>query len=188
MKRWIRSSMSSVLDTWFVKSDDGVNNCCIRVKGYDKPMRGRSSMICLEQQNDHIYVMCKPNEDDYGVPGGGWDKNETPKEAAVRELHEEVKIDPKHVEELGLLIEYHEKVKDWVKEHVSDPDDWWYGYYSIIFVGQYNKPFEGHVEESDKEKGYSWRLLNDVIDEFPIEYINAIVTYCKKWWPHINIR
>ena len=169
---------------WFITSDDGVDNCCIKVNGYDKPMRGRSSMITLRHMLGDWYVMSKKNNGgDYGVPGGGWNKDEDPMDAAIRELHEEVQSNATKVRRMGTLIEYHEDVAQWVKDHVPNPDDWWYGYYSTIFVGIYDGVFEGEVEDRDKETGYGFKPLKVVIDQFPKEYQDAIVKYiCNKYY------
>ena len=171
---------ANINSVWFVTADDESENCCINVEGYEKPMRGRSAMICLKEEDSRIYVMCKPNEDDYGVPGGGWNLGESLKDAALRELHEETFTDAENIVRIGTLIEYHEEVKDWVKEHVSDPDDWWYGYYSAIFVGTYAGEFYGQVAEEDRESGYRWELLDNVEDQFPVEYRNAIHDYLER--------
>lgn len=70
-------------------------------------------MICLKEGEDgDIYLLSKANEDDYGVPGGGWDEGESPRDAAIRELHEETLADVEDIKQMGLLIEYHDKVKD----------------------------------------------------------------------------
>lgn len=179
MKRWMHAN-NNILDTWFIVSDDGADNCCIQVEGYDKPMRGRSAMICLKEVDGELYIISKHNEDDYGVPGGGWDRGEDPKDAAIRELHEEVKADVKNVKRLGTLIEYHDTVKDWVKEHVKNPDDWWYGYYSVIFVGEYAGKFTGFVSEDDEERGYHWIEVRDIKHKLPKEYVKAIEEYTKE--------
>lgn len=167
----------NITDIWFIKSDDGVDNACISVDGYDKPMRARSSMITLKQENNQWYVLCKSNQDDYGVPGGGWNKNESPEEAAIRELQEETQSNVKNVKPMGVLIEYSKKVKDWVQEHVKNKDDWWYGYYSAIFVGIYDGKYTGHVNDRDKESGYKWEMIDDIKKKFPKEYSQAIDDY-----------
>jgi len=140
-------------------------------------MRARSSMITLKQENNQWYVLCKSNQDDYGVPGGGWNKNESPEEAAIRELQEETQSNVKNIKPMGILIEYSEKVKDWVQEHVKNKDDWWYGYYSAIFVGIYDGEYTGHVNDRDKESGYKWETIDDVKKKFPKEYSQAIDDY-----------
>lgn len=172
-----------ILDKWFITSDDGVDNCCIEVAGYSKPMRGRSSMIVLRRFEDGIYVCAKQNDkDDYGVPGGGWNIDEKPKDAAIRELHEEVGIDVENVFPMGTLIEYDENdAKEWVKEHVEDPKDWWYGYYSKIFVGTYAGEWDGYVDEADKETGYRWISIDDAELTFPEEYFDAIQAYMREF-------
>lgn len=181
MKRWIHAStQSKILDKWYIISDDGAVNCCISVEGYDKPMRGRSAMICLKEKDNDIYLLSKSNEDDYGVPGGGWDKEESPEDAAIKELYEETLSDVADVEQMGLLIEYSDEVKDWVREHVANEDDWWYGYYSIIFVGKYAGEFTGEIAEEDRESDYKWLKFEDIRNELPIEYQQAVNKYLKE--------
>lgn len=192
MKRWIHGTTkietdleqfgTDIDDIWFVKSDDRVDNCCVKVDGYEEPMRGRSAMICLKLENDNIYLMCKPNDDDYGVPGGGWNRGENPQDAAIRELHEETFTDATNIVPLGTLIEYDSEVKDWVKEHVADPNDWWYGYYSAIFVGTYSGELHGKVAQEDREYGYKWELLDEVEDDLPIEYKTAVDEYLVNYY------
>lgn len=169
---------------WFIRSDDGVDNCCISVKGYDKPMRGRSAMITLRLDDDKWEVLCKKNADDYGVPGGGWNKDESPKHAAIRELQEETLSNVKNVKRMGTLIEYHDTVKDWVKEHVPNKKDWWYGYYSAVFVGIYDGKFTGKVKEEDRESGYTWKKVDyKLMKSLPKEYADAINDYINKGNP-----
>ena len=179
MKITKQSTSNEIKAIWFIKSDDGVDNCCISVEGYKKPMRGRSAMICLRIHNSAIYICAKENKDGYGMPGGGWDIDESPNHAALRELHEEVGFHAEQVSYEGVLIEYCDQVADWVKEHVKNPNDWWYGYYSKIYVGTYAGKYAGHVEERDKEKGYKWYLYKDIRSKLSKEYVNAIEYYLE---------
>lgn len=169
-----------IMNRFYIKSDDGVDNCCVIIKGYDKPMRGRSSMILLRYDQDGVKVLCRDNNDgSYGVPGGGWDKGETSLEAAKRELGEEVQRVAKDIIFMGTLIEYRNsesKVADWVKQHV-DKKDWWYGYYSEIFVGIDNGEYDKPVNDKDKESGFKWIDINTAIKQFPKEYVTAVKEY-----------
>ena len=166
---------------WFITSDDGVDNACVQVKGYDKPMRGRSSMITLNpEESGEWFVLSKKHSDgDYGVPGGGWNKGEDPKDAAVRELKEEAQRKVRDVKRMGTLIEYHDTVKEWVKDHVNEKD-WWYGYYSEIFVGIDNGISHAKIDERDKEEGYNWIGLSKAKEVLPKEYVKAIEDYISE--------
>lgn len=171
---------NDIEDVWFITSDEGVDNCCLKIKGYSKPMRGRSSMISLNKIDDKLCVLVKLHSvGDYGMPGGGWDKKEDPKAAAIRELHEETSTDVRDVARMGILVEYRDdknKVADWVKEHIPEKD-WWYGYYSVIYVGVYNGKWNGHVDEIDKESGFKWEEVDKIKDKLPKEYLDAINGY-----------
>ena len=166
-----------------IVSRDGADNACVKVEGYDKPMRGRSSMLTIKQVGNECYIFCTTNKDgSIKAPGGGWNINETPRDAAIRELQEEAFIKVKDVMHCGCLIEYDEnEVAEWVKDHV-DEKDWWYGYYSEIFVGKYDGEFEGQVEDRDKddiaEKG-KWMSLEEFSKLKPKEYVNAINKYIE---------
>ena len=168
---------ADISNLWFVKSDDGANNACINVKGYNRPFRARSSMLIIDQDS----VFLKKNKDgSYSAPGGGWEPNETPERAAIREAQEEARINVKNVLKCGTLIEYSPVVQDWVKNHVHDSSKWWYGYYSVIFVGQYDSRYNGNIKDIDKDdmltKG-QWYPISEVIDKLNKEYAEAIKFY-----------
>ena len=172
---------------YFITSDDGVNNACVKVPGYKKPCRGRSSMLILKNEDDTWKVFFyKDNEKDheYHAPGGGWNKNEDPKDAAIREAKEECMMNVKDVKYSGYMVEYHDKVADWVKDHVENKDDWWYGYYSEIFVGLYDSKFTGKIADIDKDKEISsgkFYIFDDIKDDkgLPKEYKKAIESYIE---------
>lgn len=173
-----------VSDPYFIKSSDGVDNACVDIQGYDHPCRGRSSMLILKFEDGEWKVFLSKDEEkdhEYHAPGGGWNKGESPKDAAIREAQEEVYINVKDVKYEGYLLEYHEEVQDWVREHVSDPKKWWYGYYSEIYVGIYDSKFTGKVDDRDKDqmansgKWYNFKDIKDTLT--PEEYREAIENY-----------
>lgn len=175
---------ADVSDTWWITSDDGVENCCVKVKGYDKPMRGRASMVPLRYNNGIWEAFFKKEKNEFNAPGGGIDKKESPMDAAIRECKEEVRIvveDPLFV---GMLIEYNKTPKQWVKDHVENPDDWWYGYYTYIHAGIYSKKYSGNIAPRDQDpemmKG-KWYNVEDLFNDkdFTKEYETAIKKYIK---------
>lgn len=182
---------NKILDIDYIESDDGAINCRIKIDNTcmvnNKPqyMRGRSAMLCLNVRNDQVYIICKKHKDGYSMPGGGWNKGEDPRHAAIRELHEETLSKVRNVQQCGLLIECDgskDKVQKWVKDHVANEDDWWYGYYSVVFIGIYNGKYEGTVEELDKEEGYEWVKYEDAKpDILNKEYIPLIDKYIEDY-------
>lgn len=183
-----------ILSKTFVKSDDGVLNCSLYLRGYDKPFRGRSSMIILRKMEDNVWygLFDLTNKKQIIVPGGGWNPNETPMEAAIREAKEEVHIDVTDVAYEGIKLEYHDEVADWVKQHVPNKDEWWYGYYSRIFVGQYKSEFTGTVKTIDLdpiEDRALWYPVDKILTNpaLPIEYANAIRNYLSTQKPNNDI-
>ena len=147
-------------------------------------MRGRASMVPLRYNNGKWEAFFKKEKNEFNAPGGGIDKKESPMDAAIRECKEEVRIvveDPLFV---GMLIEYNKTPKQWVKEHVKNSEDWWYGYYTYIHAGMYSKKYTGKIAERDQDqemmKG-KWYNVEDLFNDkdFTKEYTNAIKKYIK---------
>lgn len=182
------NKIEEVSEPYFIRSKDGVDNACVNIRNYSKPFRARSSMIILRKQGNKVYVYLRKNKGDeikrngkYSVPGGGWEKGERPIDAAIREAQEEARINVDEVRFCGTLLEYHDTVAKWVKDNVENPNDWWYGYYSKIYVGFYAGKFNGHIDERDKEtefiKDADFYAYEDVILDLPGPYADAIDMY-----------
>lgn len=169
--------------TWFIKSKNGANNCCVSVAGYNKPLRGRSMMIVLKKEGDEWLTMIKRKANgDHEFPGGGWDEGETVKDAAVRELHEEAQVNVKDVKRIGTSIQFSDKDKDvamWVKLHVKK-EDWWYGYYSAVFIGLYDGEFTGKISKEDIEHTFSWQPISKIKSKISKDLYDAVVEYTEQ--------
>lgn len=172
-------AMDIITDRYNVVSDDGANNACIRVPGYLKPFRGRSTAMIFK--DGKIFARRLP-DGEFEFPGGGWEPNENPVDAAIREAKEEARIIVKNPKFAGVYKEYYDQVRDWVKEHVDDPDKWWYGYYSVIFTLDYDSDYTGDVADIDKDiigtEGQWWDI-DEVLPYVPEEYKKAIIHYTK---------
>lgn len=63
------------------------------------------ALVVLTYNNQALILKRSPssfsNASKWGFPGGGIDKGETPKQAAVRECQEEIGISPKNLEKVG---------------------------------------------------------------------------------------
>ena len=169
--------------TWFIKSKNGANNCCVSVAGYNKPLRGRSMMIVLKKEGDEWLTMIKRKANgDHEFPGGGWDEGETVKDAAIRELHEEAQVNVKDVKRIGTSIQFSDKDKDvamWVKLHVKK-EDWWYGYYSAVFIGLYDGEFTGKISKEDIEHTFSWQPISKIKSKISKDLYDAVVKFTEK--------
>ena len=169
---------------WFITAKDGSINACVSIRNYAKPMRARSSMLVIRQQNGKTYVFLKKNKDgSYSAPGGGWNKSETPMDAAIRETQEECRMNVDRVRYCGDLIEYYpDEIRDWVKENVPNKADWWWGYYSRIYVGFYASKFTGHINKEDLDdigKEGKFYSFDDVVYSLPAPYADAIDKYLQ---------
>ncbi len=180
--------IASIKRRWYIKSDDGVENCCIKIAKYDKPLRGRSTMIPLKFEKGKWKCFFKRKKDftqdgyEFDAPGGGWEKEETPEQAAIRECQEEVRMNVRNIKFMGEMIEYYDDVREWVREHVKNPDDWWYGYYSMIYCGMYDSEFTDKVAKIDKDPYMSsgeWYNFDDIKSGLAKEHRHAIEEYIK---------
>lgn len=171
---------------WFIKASDNSINACVKIKGYDKPFRARSSMLIIKDIDTvpKVYFSYSDKDKEYHAPGGGWNEKEEPMKAAMREAKEECHMNVKIVKPFGERLEYYDEVRDWVKDHVDNHDDWWYGYYSKIFVGQFGSEYNGHVNDEDEDPEInSGKFYNfeDIKDKIYPEYRKAIEDYLNYW-------
>lgn len=56
-------------------------------------MRHRSTVFLIQNDNVLLLYRCRHGKEYYVVPGGGIESGETPEQAAIRELKEEVSLD-----------------------------------------------------------------------------------------------
>ena len=140
---------------FYVKDKFGKDNCCLKIKGYDKPFRGRSEVLIIK--NNEVFLdtsksgLCSTEAMNYTVPGGGWEKGEKHYETAVRETNEEAKIDIKNIQYVGSYIVIYDEPVSFVKNKIDNPDDWWYGYYTEVFVADYDGKYSGYIAKMDRD-------------------------------------
>lgn len=134
-----------------------VKNAVVNVNNSNKLFRARSEMIIIK--GDYMYInfdktekiSCYKAKIGYNVPGGGWEPNEKSINVAVREAEEEVRIKTKNVYYAGNYdVSYNEPLK-WVAKNVPK-ENWWLGYYTEVFVGEYAGKYTEHIDDIDKDK------------------------------------
>ena len=170
--------------TFFVPDSLGRENACIKYNGIDKPLRGRSELLIIK--GDSVYLVtgkkgfASTDHLTYEVPGGAWDKGETHDVSAKREAQEEsylnVSGNPMYC---GYYIISEKKPRAWVISHVK-PSDWWYGYYTEVYVANYSGKYTGHVEKEDQEKAMTkgdFYKIDDVYDKLHPAHRKAIDKY-----------
>lgn len=146
------------ITSWFINGKDQngnktIPNSVCRIEGYDCIFRHRAEMIVVN--NGKIFCQIKDDKT-IKLPGGGLNKNESAKEAAIRETHEEAFINTKNVQYAGYEIIYPLEPKQWEIDAVGY-ENVWHGRYVEIFVGQFSSKFKGNVKDHDlddlKSKG-----------------------------------
>ena len=162
------------------KGTDGCDNTIVNIDGYDKPLRAKSEVIIFDgKDNTSIFLRRVDNKGYYKLPGGTWNKNEDPKDAAIRETKEEARINIKNVNYVTTRIEPNIDQKKYTKDI---PDDLkWDGYYCQIYTAEYDSPFTGYVDKVDEDKDLTYNgkfyPINEVYDKLRPEHKEAITNF-----------
>ena len=162
------------------KGTDGCDNTIVNIDGYDKPLRAKSEVIIFDgKDNTSIFLRRVDKKGYYKLPGGTWNKDEDPKDAAIRETKEEARINIKNVNYVTTRIEPNIDQKKYTKDI---PDDLkWDGYYCQIYTAEYDSPFTGYVDKVDEDKDltYNGRFypINEVYDKLRPEHKEAITNF-----------
>lgn len=153
-------------------------NAIVKVKGIDKPLRGRSEILIIK--DDKVFLCFdRPTSIDkkYRLPGGGWNKDEDHMKSAIREAEEEAKIKTKNIMYYDTYIDVYDTPKRWVEERIPEKY-WWYGYYTDVYVGEYDGKYTGYVNIQDRDSDmvkdgdfYDIKEVWDVLNDFHKEAI-----------------
>ena len=162
------------------KGTDGCDNTIVNIDGYDKPLRAKSEVIIFDgKDNTSIFLRRVDKKGYYKLPGGTWNKDEDPKDAAIRETKEEARINIKNVNYVTTRIEPNIDQKKYTKDI---PDDLkWDGYYCQIYTAEYDSPFTGYVNKVDEDIDltYNGRFypISEVYDKLRPEHKEAITNF-----------
>lgn len=149
----------------------------VKIEEIDKPLRGRSEVLIMK--DDEVYLCFE--EDKYRIPGGGWNKGESHEHAAIREAKEESQINCTNVKYATTRIDVQGSVPKKCKDENIPEEGYWYGYFTKVFIAEYDKKFSGHIDEEDKDtnmikKGRFYQF-EEVKDKLYPEHRKAIEDY-----------
>lgn len=162
-------------------------------------LRARSELLIL--RGDKVFLcigeseICDRDRKKYGsklkytVPGGQWSKRDGRHErfkTAIREAHEEAKKRVKHVRYANNYIIWSSRER---KNHPCKSSEGkarekyrWYGYYTEVYVGEYNGRYDGFIPPFDRdskfEKGDFYKV-DEVINDLRPEHRSAIKMYIE---------
>ena len=164
-------------DVYGIEKDNEWNSI-VKVKGIDKPLRGRSEILIIK--DDKVFLCFdRPTSIDkkYRLPGGGWNKDEDHMKSAIREAEEEAKIKTKNIMYYDTYIDVYDTPKRWVEERIPEKY-WWYGYYTDVYVGEYDGKYTGYVNIQDRDSDmvkdgdfYDIKEVWDILNDFHKEAI-----------------
>ena len=97
-----------------------------------------------------IFLCTSPKWEGYIIPGGKIEENETPKDALIREIKEELNIEIKNIEYVG-------RVKKEASEEFFQND------VSFIFEDFYAKAKSIYVKTNEEITSYGWFTPDDAL-------------------------
>ena len=162
------------------KGSNGCDNTIVRVDTYSKPLRAKSE-VCVFK-NDKIFLRMK--DDFYKLPGGTWDRDESPVNAAIRETREEARIEIKDPEYVTTRIEL---FGNRVPKYLADiPEKYrWCGYYCNVYLATYNGPYNGHIDKVDEDRDLTYNgkfyPIKEVYDKLYPEHKRAVDQYLSSY-------
>lgn len=133
--------------SWWFNPEDQRWNAIIIFNG--KRTRIRAALLVIDTENNRILLSKESGH--LALPGGGLDKGETLKQAAVREAEEEVRVTVQNAKYTHCdYVQTADEVTDWVKEHVPE-EHWWYNYFTCLVLAEYTGVYSGEIEKQDKD-------------------------------------
>lgn len=176
----------TVTETFGYKSKDGLYNAIVRLKetGSHLLFRGRSEMLVIR---NHKEVFLAKNNDEkypYRLPGGSWDENEDHMYAAIRETREEARMESTNVMYGGSYAYTLPVPKGWVAKNI--PEEYqWRGYYTEVFVADYNGSYNGRVDKEDRDENMiktgKFYPIDQVLDKLNPVQQQAIKKYLSNY-------
>ncbi len=169
---------AEIVETKYIKDYDGIYEPLVRIRGYDKYLRGKSEILIIK--DDKVLLSFK-KDGSYSVAGGGWDRGENHMNTAIREAKEEVLSNTKDVKYVGNYVQYYDP-HGWVKKKVQ-PEYWWYGGYIELYIGYYDSKYTGYIADHDKDskaRTSRWYTITDIIDKLIPEHRFALQNYLNE--------
>lgn len=171
-----------IIDTIGITSADGKYNTVVKLSGVDVYLRGRSEMIVLK--NKSIYIDDRSTSfSNYRIPGGGWEAGEDHLQSAIRETQEEAKINVKNILYASKYAVICKSIKQFMVKKGMPKEFWYNGFFSELYIGEYDSEFTGEVDEKDKdsmEKYGKFYPIEDVYEFLSQPHKDAIKLYFDK--------
>lgn len=161
---------------WFIKSRNGETHSLVMVKGNPRKLRYRAEMLVVK--GDRVFLNFR-KKGGISLPGGGLEPDEDPKESAIRETQEEIRVNVKNAKYVGSIVGSYNHIPAWMKLTVKKEDQWT-GYYTLCFIGTYESDYTGKVKLKDQDSLYrtgKFRKISDVYSLLDPIYQEALDKY-----------
>lgn len=156
--------------------DKGIYNSVAVINGKNY----RNRVECLIFRNNKVYLS-KDKYDQYIIPGGSAENGILDIDQVANECKEEARISIKNTRYTG--ISYITKYKNGIPSYVKTLPHQWIGWYSKVFVADFDEKFKGYVREYDRDDRFlkgKFYDISTVISDLKPEWKEAIKIYLKK--------
>lgn len=164
----------------YAEGKNGMYNGIVRVKGIKDQLRYRTDMLII--QDGKVYLNKKENSSyglKYTLPGGGIDPGEDPRDTAIRESQEEVRINVANVKYGGSYVKIFGEMKHSWEKHQVKKEDQTTGSFTVVFVGTYFSRYDGKIAKEDRSdiiktgKFYPIEEVYDILEPIHQQAIDA---------------
>jgi hypothetical protein len=129
--------------------DDGTWNSIVVFSGDNHVYRVRVETLILNGDSIFLKFYPKDNKKIYTIPGGSIEKDISNIDQAVNECKEEARIVVKNIQSTGVTYKEIMSPPKWAV--TSQPVNW-NGNYTEVYVAEYDKKFNGHIDKVDEDK------------------------------------
>lgn len=147
----------------------GGKNGTLCVVGITDRLRYRAEIMIVKDGKLFINIR-DDTELRYTFPGGGVNLHEDPRDTALREAQEEVRMNVANVKYGGTYVKIfsEEKVKKSWKKHNVEKADQYTGSYSVVFIGTYFSNYDGDIAKEDQSNMIKTGKFIDIAEVYDL--------------------
>lgn len=172
--------LSEVIKNGGFYGNNGLWNSIITFTGDRHIYRHRVETLIVRNGKE-VFVKKKLNNE-YMLPGGSTEKNVPNIDQAVNECREEAHINVKNIESTGITYKIHKEAPEWAKQECPVT---WNGYYTEIYVAEYDSIYRGHIDKEDEDpfiRSGKFIPTSECFKFFRPEHREALKWYLKNYF------
>lgn len=157
--------------------DNGVWNSIIKFPGDKRIYRGRVETLVIKDFKS-VYLK-KSSDGTFKLPGGSFDKDIPNIDQAVNECQEEARLNVRNIQSTGISMKEYKGTPKWALEKSLIT---WNGYYTELYIAEYDSKFTGHIDDVDRDPfmlSGKFYPLKEVLQKLRPQYRTAIIDFLR---------